>query len=51
MPCHGCRDALMIFLAYRHGLRAAGEVDLRWEQFDLGTATMHVRRVKSGTIP
>jgi integrase len=44
MPCHGAgrRDALMIFLAYRHGMRAAEEVDLRCEQFDLGTATLHV---------
>ena len=30
----GCRDALMILLAYRHGLRAAEVCDLRWEQVD-----------------
>jgi integrase len=35
-------------LAYRHGLRAAELVDLRWEQF--GTATLQVRRVKNGTV-
>ena len=46
---HGRRDALMIFLAYRHGLRAAEVVDLRWEQVDFRTATLHVRRVKNGT--
>jgi hypothetical protein len=38
-------------LACRHGLRAAEEVDQRWEQFDLKTATLHVRRVKNRTIP
>jgi hypothetical protein len=26
----GQRDALMVLLAYRHGLRAAEVVDLRW---------------------
>ena len=31
---HGHRDALMVLLAYRHGLRAAEVVDLRWEQID-----------------
>jgi hypothetical protein len=35
--------------AYRHGLRAAELVDLRWEQVDFRTATLHVRRVKQGT--
>lgn len=46
---HGHRDALMALLAYRHGLRAAEVVDLRWEQVDFKTATLHVRRVKNGT--
>jgi integrase len=27
---HGHRDALTVLLAYRHGLRAAEVVDLRW---------------------
>jgi integrase len=43
------RDALMVLLAYRHGLRAAEVVDLRWEQIDFKSATLHVRRVKNGT--
>jgi integrase len=46
---HGYRDALMVLLAYRHGLRAAEVVDLRWEQVDFKTATLHVRRAKNGT--
>jgi integrase len=45
----GHRDATMILVAYRHGLRAAELVDLRWEQVEIRTATMHVRRVKQGT--
>jgi integrase len=43
------RDATMILVAYRHGLRAAELTDLRWEQVDFRTATLHVRRVKQGT--
>jgi len=46
---YGHRDATMILLAYRHGLRAAELVDLRWEQVDFRTAALHVRRVKQGT--
>lgn len=46
---HGHRDALMVLLAYRHGLRAAEVVDLRWEQVDFKTAILSVRRVKNGT--
>jgi integrase len=29
----------MLLLAYRHGLRAAEVVDLRWEQVDFKSAT------------
>jgi integrase len=46
---HGHRDSLMILLAYRHSLRAAEVVDLRWEQVHLETASLSVRRVKNGT--
>ena len=46
---HGHRDATMVLVAYRHGLRAAELVDLRWDQIDFRTATLHVRRVKKGT--
>src|SRR6516225_10940210 len=45
----GHRDATMILIAFRHGLRASELVDLRWEQTDLGQAVLHVRRVKNGT--
>jgi integrase len=45
----GHRDATMILVAYRHGLRVSELVDLRWDQVDFRTATLHVRRVKQGT--
>ena len=45
----GHRDATMILVAFRHGLRASELVDLRWDQIDYRTATLAVRRVKAGT--
>ena len=45
---HGHRDATMILVAYRHGLRASEIFDLRWEQIDFNAATLHVHRVKNG---
>jgi integrase len=45
---YGHRDATMILVAYRHGLRASEICDLRWEQVDFNSATLHVRRVKNG---
>src|ERR1700687_1384206 len=46
---YGHRDATMILVAYRHGLRAAELCALRWDQVDLGRGLLHVRRVKNGT--
>ena len=46
---HGHRDATMILIAFRHGLRASELVDLRWDQVHFDSATLHVRRVKAGT--
>jgi integrase len=46
---HGHRDATMILVAYRHGLRVSELVDLRWDQVEFRTGTLHVRRVKHGT--
>ena len=45
----GHRDATMILVAYRHGLRVSELVDLRWNQIEFRTANLHVRRVKQGT--
>jgi len=46
---HGHRDATMIVVAFRHGLRAAEVCDLRWDQVDFDAAALNVRRVKNGT--
>ena len=43
------RDATMVLLAYRHGLRAAELVDLRWDQVDLEHALLHVSGLKNGS--
>ncbi|MGH7100491.1 MAG: tyrosine-type recombinase/integrase [Candidatus Acidiferrales bacterium] len=45
---HGQRDATMILLAYRHGLRGSELVSLRREQLDLRQGLLHVRRRKNG---
>ena len=45
----GHRDATMVLVAYRHGLRASEVTDLRWDQIEFRSATLHVRRVKQGT--
>ncbi|MGC1776704.1 MAG: tyrosine-type recombinase/integrase [Xanthobacteraceae bacterium] len=46
---HGHRDATMVLVAYRHGLRASELTDLRWDQIEFASAALHVRRVKQGT--
>jgi integrase len=46
---YGQREATMILLAFRHGLRVAEVCDLRWDQVDFNGAVLHVRRVKNGT--
>jgi integrase len=39
----------MILVGYHHGLRVAELVDLRWDQVDFRTASLHVRGAKQGT--
>jgi type 1 fimbriae regulatory protein FimB/type 1 fimbriae regulatory protein FimE len=46
---YGYRDATLILVAFRHGLRAAEICDLEWSQVEFGrSASLHVRRVKNG---
>jgi len=45
----GHRDATMILVAYRHGLRVSELVDLRCDQIDFNAGTLAVRRAKRGT--
>ena len=45
----GHRDATMVLIAFRHGLRASELVDLSWDQVDLEHALLHVRKLKNGS--
>ena len=45
---HGARDAALILIAYRHGLRVSELVSLRWDQVDLQQGLLHVTRRKHG---
>src|SRR5262252_2646771 len=42
------RDATMILIAFRHGLRASELCDLQWTQVDFQAGTLAVNRVKNG---
>ena len=46
---YGQRDACVILMAYRHGLRVSEAVSLKWDQIDLKAGHLHVRRAKNGT--
>src|SRR5262245_58959628 len=46
---HGHRDATMVLVTYRHGLRAAELVTLRWDAVDFAHGRLHVRRLKGGS--
>jgi type 1 fimbriae regulatory protein FimB/type 1 fimbriae regulatory protein FimE len=43
---YGKRDALMIRVAWVHGLRASELCDLKWSDVDLDGRTLYVRRLK-----
>ena len=45
----GHRDMTMLLVAFRHGLRVAELIDLRWDQIEFESACLHVRRAKNGT--
>jgi site-specific recombinase XerD len=45
---YGHRDATMILVTYRHGLRATEVCQLRWDQYDLKRGSLHVNRIKNG---
>ena len=42
------RDATAILIAYRHGLRSSELVGLRWDDIELQTGRLNVRRAKGG---
>ena len=45
---YGHRDATLILITYRHGLRVGELVALRWDQVDLKAGLLHVARLKNG---
>jgi integrase len=45
---YGQRDATLMLLMARHGLRVTEAVDLRWDQIDFAKGHLHVRRLKGG---
>ena len=45
---HGVRDAAMILLMFRHGLRTAELVTLKWSSVDFTDGYLEVQRVKHG---
>ncbi|MBS1992308.1 MAG: tyrosine-type recombinase/integrase [Cyanobacteria bacterium SZAS LIN-3] len=45
----GSRDALIVTLLYRHGLRVSELCDLKWSQVMFDDAVLHVHRVKNGS--
>jgi type 1 fimbriae regulatory protein FimB/type 1 fimbriae regulatory protein FimE len=46
---NGHRDATMVLVAYRHGLRAGELVSLRWDAIDFNHGRLHVNRTKNGS--
>ena len=46
---YGHRDATMILVAYRHGLRVGELCRLEWNQVDFARGELHVNRDKRGT--
>jgi type 1 fimbriae regulatory protein FimB/type 1 fimbriae regulatory protein FimE len=49
---HGARDAALLLLAYRHGLRVSELVALRWDMVDLKQELLHFnqRRLRAMTL-
>lgn len=48
MGRHSSRDAALILLMYRHGLRVSEAVSLRWDAVNLRQGLLHVHRIKNG---
>ena len=46
---NGQRDAAMILMTFRHGLRASEVCELQWSDVQFDSGTIYIRRAKSGT--
>ena len=47
-PRHGLRNATLILVMFRHGLRSIEAISLRWDNITFKTGHMHVHRAKNG---
>lgn len=45
---HGHRDATLLLITYRHGLRVSEVIALQWSVIDFGRGHLHVHRLKDG---
>jgi integrase len=45
---YGQRDATMLLICFRHGLRASELCEMQWSDVEFETATLHIRRAKAG---
>lgn len=45
---NGLRDEALVFLLYRHAMRAGEAINLTWEQVMLKERKMYIRRLKNG---
>lgn len=45
---HRLRNATLIYMMFRHGLRVSEAISLTWQQVDFHTARLFVRRKKNG---
>ena len=45
---YGQRDATLILIMARHGLRVTEAIDLHWDQIDFDKGHLHVKRLKGG---
>jgi integrase len=46
---HGHRDATLVTIAFRHGLRVSELIALRWDAVDFKRGELHVSRRKNGS--
>jgi type 1 fimbriae regulatory protein FimE len=46
---YGQRDATLIEIMYRHGLRVSEVISLKWDAVELKQGLLHVTRLKNGT--
>ncbi len=45
---YGHRDATLLLMIYRHGLRVSEAIALQWQQVDFKTAHIYINRCKNG---